>query len=394
MRIVFIQAGDYAGAFHRLRDGDTESSHAQKYSMDYVASLCKRAQSVSVVCSSTTYDSVHLDNGIDAIGIEYFSGREGKRRHPERFIPALAQIQPTHIVLRQPFPEVMDWCTSNGVACLPLWADSYGFRFREFRFRRQLRRSLRESQIKWVSNHQIDACRTLTTLGLTEDVLIPWDWPQPVHEGAEFEPKQGLQRQEELSICYAGRIEAHKGVGDLIRAVKILKRRGHRVRLSLFGDGEDVHRFKKRVASLGLSAEISMPGKIPVSDVINRMNEHDIVVVPSRHYSNEGMPNTIRQAVRSRSPLVVSDHPAFSSVVIHEQNSVVFRAQRPASLATAIERLATDHALYRRLSNQNIQDLINKVPYWHRVIEHWLNEDDDWMSRHSLTSLTREPLTT
>lgn len=355
--------------------------------MDYVSSLRERAESVTVVCSSATYELVHLDNGVNAVGIEYFSGREGKYRHPERFIPALARLEPTHIVLRQPFPEVFDWCTSNQVACLPLWADSYGFRFREFRFRRQLRRSLRLSNVKWVSNHQIDACRTLTTLGLSEDSLVPWDWPQPIHDAVEFVPKSGLAKKGELSICYAGRIEEHKGVGDLIRAARLLKRRGHSVRLSLYGDGEDYNRFKKRIASFKLSDEVTMPGKIPVSEVIDRMNEHDIVVVPSRHYSNEGMPNTIRQAVRSRSPLVVSDHPAFSSVVIDEENSVVFRAQRPASLASAIERLATDENLYSRLSNLNVRDIINKVPDWHNVIEHWLNDDDDWMSRHSLPAL-------
>jgi len=220
---------------------------------------------------------------------------------------------------------------------------------------------------------------------------VPWDWPQQEHQGVEFEPKTRPANPHEISICYAGRIENHKGAGDLIRAVQLLNKQDIRVKLSMYGSGEDLEDYRQRVRSLGLEGQISLPGRIPVSEVVERMNDHDIVVVASRHYSNEGMPNTIRQAIRSRSPLVVSDHPAFSSIVEHESNSVVFKASRPASLAKAIQRLASNGELYERLSRVELSDLISGVPDWHEVIEHWLNKDADWLARHSLTALAKGP---
>jgi len=390
MRLVFIQAGDFADAHEKLSQGDAESSHSQKYSMAYVTELKSRVEHLSVICTTNPYDYRELDSGVGVAGVQYFSGKEGRYRHPEALVSAIAARNPTHVLARQPIPEIYRWCTDNNVGCLPLWADSYSSRFREFRFRLRLRRALSQSNVKWVANHQIDASRSLKILGLSEDVLVPWDWPQQEHKGVEFDPKKKPQTPNEISICYAGRIEIHKGAGDLIRAVQLLNKQNIRVKLSMYGDGEDLDDCRRRVQSLNLDDQISLPGRIPVSEVVERMHDHDVVVVASRHYSNEGMPNTIRQAIRSRSPLVVSDHPAFSSIVEHEKNSVVFKASRPASLAKAILRLESDGELYERLSRVELSDLISGVPDWHEVIEHWLNGDEQWLGQYSLTALDRK----
>jgi len=106
MRIVFIQAGDFADAHEKLSQGDAESSHSQKYSMAYVAELRSRVEHLTVICTTNTYDYWELDSGVGVAGVQYFSGREGRYRHPEALLPAIAAREPTHVIARQPIPEI------------------------------------------------------------------------------------------------------------------------------------------------------------------------------------------------------------------------------------------------------------------------------------------------
>ena len=72
MRLVIVQyAGDYAEAFQRLGKGGSETYYAQKYSVDAVTEMAKRAEveSLTVICCMTPeFEDVVLENGVRAIG--------------------------------------------------------------------------------------------------------------------------------------------------------------------------------------------------------------------------------------------------------------------------------------------------------------------------------------
>jgi glycosyltransferase involved in cell wall biosynthesis len=131
---------------------------------------------------------------------------------------------------------------------------------------------------------------------------------------------------------------------------------------------------------------------IPNADVRRRMREHDAVVVPSRHSYAEGLPNTIYEALASRSPLVISDHPAFQGRVMPETECLVYRAADPADLARALALLAAEPAFYRALSENSVQALdgLYVGMEWARLIEAFVEDPENrggWVQANSLKAL-------
>ena len=43
---------------------------------------------------------------------------------------------------------------------------------------RRLTKLLNDAQIRWVSNHNIAACRDLVRIGVDPQKIVPWDWLQ------------------------------------------------------------------------------------------------------------------------------------------------------------------------------------------------------------------------
>jgi hypothetical protein len=82
IRLTIVQYGDYAEGFHRFRTGGAETYYAQKYTVEYVASLAASLSSVTVVTCSVDLPPVQLPNGVRTVGVELY--RKGQRsRHKE-----------------------------------------------------------------------------------------------------------------------------------------------------------------------------------------------------------------------------------------------------------------------------------------------------------------------
>ena len=132
----------------------------------------------------------------------------------------------------------------------------------------------------------------------------------------------------------------------------VLKNRGINLTFEFAGPG-DVEMWRARAMQLEVGDRVRFLGLIPNRNVRKRMIENDIIVVPSRHDYAEGLPNTIYEALASRTPLVISDHPAFRNRLQSGENCLVFRAADPVSLADRITTLLRDATVFARLSAQS-----------------------------------------
>ncbi len=82
------------------------------------------------------------------------------------------------------------------------------------------------------------------------------------------------------------------------------------------------------------------------------MRAADLVLVPSRHDYPEGLPNTLIEALAARTPVLISDHPAFANRLQRDRDCLVFRAGDPEDLAGQIARLMLDGGLQVSLSER------------------------------------------
>ena len=124
------------------------------------------------------------------------------------------------------------------------------------------------------------------------------------------------------------------------------------------------------------------------------MGESDVVVVPSRHDFDEGLPNTLCEALASRTPTIISDHPAFASRLQSGENCLVFPAADPVSLADRISLLSVDSALFARLSQQSPAAL-NSLYFgmnWYDLVSSFLEDLENrtgWVEANSLAKLEK-----
>jgi glycosyltransferase involved in cell wall biosynthesis len=177
-----------------------------------------------------------------------------------------------------------------------------------------------------------------------------------------------------------------------VEALRLLREAGQDVDLTICGIGDDLERLKAAALAQGLGERVRFLGQVPLDKVGTHMRACDIVVVPSRHAYPEGMPNVIFEALAARTPLVVSDHPSFRGRLVDGDSAAVFRASDPDSLAAAITAVATDGALYERLSRNSaaaLRGLYVGAP-WYTLVRHFLDDPANrsgWVEAHSLRAV-------
>ncbi len=384
MNILFFQNGDFGEAYRRFQEGGLETYRDQRASVDFVASL--RSQYVVTTIAMCGRDHKDdLDNNLRSIGI---SVESAYRR--EFLFRMLNDIGPDMIVCRTPNYHAIKWAKQRKIPTLLAFADFFSNNSpRQFLRNVALRALLDPRVFPCVANHNLNASISVSkALFYPRARVVPWDWIRLVVRKI---PKTAPADAHRPSAFFAGVLTDAKGVGDCLEAVSLLQKRGINLTLEFAGPG-DLEQWRARAAELGVGDQVKFLGPIPNTNVRQRMIENDIVVVPSRHDYAEGLPNTIYEALASRTPLVISDHPAFASRLQSGENCLIFRAADKSSLADQITTLLTDVALFGHLSARSA-DAHNSLYLgidWTHLVSAFLNDPQNrtgWVESNSLARI-------
>lgn len=371
VKIVFIQYGDYREAFYNLTTGGEETYKSQKNSVEYVAGLPNtQGTEVCVICvnSKLRYDE-SLQNGLRAIGLPRLDANN------KTICEILDRLQATHIVLRTPIPFVIKHALKNNANVLPLFADYFSNKgISSWYFNQKLVRLLNDPAIPIVSNHNLPACESLASLGVSRNKIIPWDWAATLSPD-DFPVKSNISQN--IRLLYVGSVSEDKGCFDCIKAVDYLDHSKYNYTLKIIGTGA-VDKARELVSISKWPEKVVIVGATPNAQVIEEMAASDIVIVPSRHIYPEGMPNTIYESLVTQTPLIVSDHPVFVSRFESNNDAIFFKASQPPSLAQKIEYLVSSPELYQTLSINSKQLWLKlQMPLkWEELISNWLKGSD------------------
>lgn len=386
MRLVIVQyGGDYREAYERLANGGSENYYAQKYSVDAVTEMAKRAESVTVICCMTEKHNETLDNGVKSIGAGF-----KEQFNLTELIELIAQQNPTHLVMRTPIREVFNWAIDNKVRTIAVFAESVFTRTWKEKFRNYLlARVLNKKQIEWVGTYGITSSLLFQQIGVKPDKIIPWDFLIDSDPGS-LAPKEIPAGIKTLKLFYAGLLIQSKGVDDILEAVAKLRERNISVHLKMAGKGEEEF-FAQRIEQLKIKDSVEFLGIVPTQTLEPLMRESDAVLVTSRHEYPEGFPLTIQHALRTRTPIVASDHPMFKTHLKHGVNSMIFEAGNSLALAECLEKLISDSALYHNLSvaSHSTWHKLRLPVKWAELIDRWLDdspESKQWLFEQRLAS--------
>lgn len=383
--LVAHYSGDFREAWRRLQSDGDEVYYGHRYILEELARLAARhGEAGYLSCLAPAYREA-LPGRVTVMGAGV--ARPGLR--PGAVIRLMADYDPTHLVVHGPMRTLIHWglSTRRQVACV--FADSFALHPLLFRLRfGWMKRMLNDPGVSLVANHGVNAARDLARIGVRPDKILPWDFPhlrRPDERPAKTGPGAAPH-----SILYVGLLMEKKGLGDLIDAIALLRRRGRIVRLRIAGAGRrDL--FERQVSRLGVGDAVEFLGLVPNAQVPALMHAADTVVVPSRHAFPEGLPLTLYEALSSRTPLVASDHPMFAGHLVDGRSALVFPAGRAEALADQVARLLDDPLLYRRLSEAAPRTwAAMQLPVkWGEMLDRWMSggaADRAWLASHSLAS--------
>ncbi|MEM9849098.1 MAG: glycosyltransferase family 4 protein [Bacteroidota bacterium] len=83
-------------------------------------------------------------------------------------------------------------------------------------------------------------------------------------------------------LVYLGRLVSIKGVDTLLEALHLLQKEGLTPKLTIIGDGEDRSKLEAMSQRLGLHEQVQFVGKKLGEALVASLNQHKIMVVPSK----------------------------------------------------------------------------------------------------------------
>jgi glycosyltransferase involved in cell wall biosynthesis len=152
-----------------------------------------------------------------------------------------------------------------------------------------------------------------------------------------------------LRLLAVGRLVEKKGFAVLIDAVARLRAPW---RLRIVGDGAGRAELERRIALAGLADRVELAGSRTHEDLPAEFAAANVVVVPSVADvtgDRDGLPNVVLEAMSSGRAVVASEIGAVPSAVAAERTGLLVPPGDAGALATALERMAGQPGLRRRL---------------------------------------------
>lgn len=140
-----------------------------------------------------------------------------------------------------------------------------------------------------------------------------------------------------LRVLSVGRLIPRKRMDTLIRAAALLPPGS--VELTIAGDGPERGALERLVAELGLRDRVRLTGRLEHDRLPALYREHDLFAMVSL---NEGMSNTVLEALASGLPVVLSDTGGTAELLEHGENGLLLEQRADAESVAAALRVYTE----------------------------------------------------
>lgn len=160
---------------------------------------------------------------------------------------------------------------------------------------------------------------------------------------ANFEDRVSIIKSDSpFKILCISRLTPRKGINYLLDAFKKVRAKYPKVKLIIGGEGDAEEALKEQAEKLGIKNQVNFLGRIPHEKVSHIYASADVFVLPSL---NEGMSNTILEAIASGLPIIATDTGGTRELVEDGKNGFVIPLRSSEVIAEKLERLLEDSVL-------------------------------------------------
>lgn len=145
---------------------------------------------------------------------------------------------------------------------------------------------------------------------------------------------------------YVGRVNADKGINELVKAFGLVSGQRTDIYLVLVGMLDDANPIsEENMNTARNSSQIILTGNVPPSQVYAHMTMFDVLVHPTYR---EGFGKVLQEAMGVGIPIITTDVPGPSEVVENNVSGILCRVRDPEDLAEKMRLLYADPALRER----------------------------------------------
>lgn len=168
--------------------------------------------------------------------------------------------------------------------------------------------------------------------GAEESRIHPFGYFRSLPAGFHRTPNG--QKKERVDIIFVGQLVHRKGVDILLSAMEPLFTGHGNLYLQLIGSGELEEQLRDWVKERKLSHHITFEGAINPRQIMERISEADLLVLPSRW---DGWGLVVNEALMAGVPVLVSDMCGAADVVRDGINGYVFRSEDVQALRAKLK---------------------------------------------------------
>lgn len=203
-----------------------------------------------------------------------------------------------------------------------------------------------------------------------------WDKMHIIHCGVEPE-KFSLRRHEGHGrrLIYVGRLADVKGIGVLLEALAMIKRKFPQVTLDIVGDGPDRASLETRANELGLSENVIFHGYRSQAQVREHFADADVFVMSS---FAEGVPVVLMEALGAGVPAVATRIAGIGELVEDGINGLIVPPGDVHALANKVAALLGDADMRNRFGEAGRSKVMEhynvrlEAQRLHTVFSHYL----------------------
>lgn len=151
-----------------------------------------------------------------------------------------------------------------------------------------------------------------------------------------------------VQIICVGRLTPAKGHNVLLQSLVTLLQRGHKIHLTLIGDGSERTQLEDFVHRHQLAAFVTFLGALNHDETHARLAQCDIFALPS---FAEGIPVALMEAMAMEIPCVSTVIAGIPELIHNEVDGLLVSASSSEELAAALERLVVSPDLRRQLGS-------------------------------------------
>jgi phosphatidyl-myo-inositol alpha-mannosyltransferase len=149
------------------------------------------------------------------------------------------------------------------------------------------------------------------------------------------------------NLLFVGRFEPRKGLLDLLRAYRLLRKTGCECRLLLVGGGPQEREARRYIATRRLRG-VEFLGRVSDDEKAQLFRTADVFVAPATGRESFGI--VLLEAMAAGVPVVASDIHGYKGVVRRDREALLVPPRAPKAIAASVARLLRDPDLARQMS--------------------------------------------